>query len=915
MATYYNERSWAIDVISEINALAATRSGAIRRAGGERTLMAMGRSLFPDVMLFGDVRSGRILQGWELKMPDTRITDAKLLANAEEKAKHLGLDSFVVWNVVTAQLYKQDGAGTFGSIHTWRSLDRIGSRRDVERCRADWVALLHEIIETLEEFFARGTLSAQTPAATLSSGALVDVVLDNTGAVAQTLADHARSDRKFRAQAELWWAATQAEFRGDEKWPALARVNLVHWLNRFVFAHYLKRFAAAARRIDSVRLGVTLAQGRRVFDEITRRCDFLNVFVPSPGDNLIDKGTWSELVQINEFLRDLRLEDIDQEILQDVLERTIAQSRRKAAGQFATPRALADLLVRLTVDNAEGDFLDPFCGTGTIARAAFNLKRELCISASDALDTVWASDKFSFPLQVTTLALSQPSSVGQPLRVFRRDAFDLAVGGEVELVDPGDGSSLNVGLPTFESIACNPPFVQFEDLDLANPRARLVNDFITERVGPGATLPSKSDLFAYVPFALWRLLTDSARLGIIVSNTWLGTNWGRQFRKLLSRFYRIEAVVTSGRGRWFAQTAVVTNLLILGKRGMPSAPAPDEMIVFAILQRRIEDLEDPDLARRVASRIVLGGADSDDVQVRRVRRVAIGAMEELGLGWTACCADLDWIGRLSGNVVPTRTLFNIHRGERRGWDPLFYPTGDHGIEPTFLRPVLKSSTACDGLVCRADRDAFCCSTGLDKLRQRGHRGALRWIRRFERAVNEKGKRLPEALARSGMRWYEMRDETVADLVAPINYGERLFVARLQERAFVNQRLIRFTRRSPALDIELCHALLNSVVGLFYLEALGFGRGLGALDLNATKLRAYLFMLDPMRLSPMQADEIKARFAALLRRPVGHIAEELDRDDRGAFDQAVLAAFGLTDIHHRIKNSLRTLLGIRMAVSD
>lgn len=64
---------------------------------------------------------------------------------------------------------------------------------------------------------------------------------------------------------------------------------------------------------------------------------------------------------------------------------------------------------------------------------------------------------------------------------------------------------------------------------------------------------------------------------------------------------------------------------------------------------------------------------------------------------------------------------------------------------------------------------------------------------------------------------------MADLVASINYGDRLFIAKLKERSFVNQRLARFTKKTEIVDVDLCHALLNSALGMFFIEALGFGR--------------------------------------------------------------------------------------------
>ena len=72
---------------------------------------------------------------------------------------------------------------------------------------------------------------------------------------------------------------------------------------------------------------------------------------------------------------------------------------------------------------------------------------------------------------------------------------------------------------------------------------------------------------------------------------------------------------------------------------------------------------------------------------------------------------------------------------------------------------------------------------------------------------------------------------MADFVTSVNPDKRIFISRLNEKSFVNQRLIRFTSLKFDTDLELSHALLNSLMGIFFIEALGFGRGLGALDLS------------------------------------------------------------------------------------
>ena len=100
-----NERSWGIDLISCINEFIADKEFVIKRAGGENSLKSAHNTMFPDVLLFGDSQSAKILLGWELKMPDTDINDEEFIKNAFNKAKLLKLNSFLLWNVNYAKLY------------------------------------------------------------------------------------------------------------------------------------------------------------------------------------------------------------------------------------------------------------------------------------------------------------------------------------------------------------------------------------------------------------------------------------------------------------------------------------------------------------------------------------------------------------------------------------------------------------------------------------------------------------------------------------------------------------------------------------------------------------------------------------------------------------------------------------------
>ena len=127
----YNERAWAIDLIGHLKHLARQRERPIKDAGGERTIRSEGGVLFPDVLLFGDRSTARILQGWELKMPDTSIHDLEFRQNAEAKARALDLDSFLLWNVSVAQLFvRVQGSEDYVLENTWSDLADITDRGD-----------------------------------------------------------------------------------------------------------------------------------------------------------------------------------------------------------------------------------------------------------------------------------------------------------------------------------------------------------------------------------------------------------------------------------------------------------------------------------------------------------------------------------------------------------------------------------------------------------------------------------------------------------------------------------------------------------------------------------------------------------------------------------------------------------------
>lgn len=911
----YNERSWAIDIITDANLWLSQRNITIKRAGGENTLKSGLKSLFPDVLLFGDLDKGRILQGWELKMPDTSLEDEEFIKNAKTKAKLLSLNSFLLWNVSTAILYKIEDNDTLTVVKNWNNLSHLKTREEVLQHKVEINNMLVEILGDLNDFISSGVIKTTSVVTVLSSEAVSGLVQNNLSSYIEALKKATSTDADFSNEVTLWWRYAKNDYPEEkDKFVVLGRNNLLFLVNKFLFAHILKSYQVDASVVDTIGSTTDIKQALATFNLISEKCDFWNIFRSQKGEEFITEDIWQDILSFNDLLKEFNFSKIEKTLLHDLIGLTVYKNKRKFAGQFTTPPELAKLVVQLTIKDKHLPAIDPCCGTGTIAKEIYNFKKEQ-LGIEQSLNTLWASDKFSLPLQMAMFNLADPEALGFVLKVFKEDATKLSTDQEIELHEPFNGSVIIEKLPKFGYIVSNLPFVQQEDLEVLNPSAIEINGFIDEKIGNEFSLDGRSDLYAYLPFHFWNLLTSNGRMSIIVSNSWLGTAWGEKFYKLLSAFFEIENVAVSGSGRWFSNAKVVTNIITLKKKDVPAMPQENETTKFTVTRKKLIDYTNENLEEIVAIVTTQQSVNEEDILMHTYSRQKMNEVQNMGLNLNSFFADTEWLLELSDKLVKISNFFEIGRGERRGWDKLFYPDESNEIESEYLQPVLKTPRSIHNLIAEPDAMAFCCDKSKAELENLGHTGALSWINKFENQTNERGTPLPTCLARKGINWYTMLPATMAEIVTSINFGDRLFFARFQKPTFVNQRLVRFSRKSEIVDDELCHALMNSLVSLFYIEAMGTGRGEGALDLSKDKIEADLRIINPELITKENREIILKLFKKLETREILPIKQELEQEDRISFDNAVLDAIGCLSYKEQIKDALLTLYGIRVAIND
>jgi hypothetical protein len=406
------------------------------------------------------------------------------------------------------------------------------------------------------------------------------------------------------------------------------------------------------------------------------------------------------------------------------------------------------------------------------------------------------------------------------------------------------------------------------------------------------------------------MLKDDGYMGIITSNSWLGTAAGVLFYNALLERFDLKQVHISGAGRWFQNADVVTTLLVLQKKQANRTPTN-----FYVWKVPLELIEcSPNIQRTIINSALLGKVQDDRVLTcATYSQSEIDTLRSLNLSFNALFHNVGWLLEIRDHLIPLTSQFKIIRGSRRGWDPLFFPKDAPQIENEFLKPALFNAKGVTKLIAEPDRLAFSCSKTMEQLAH-NYPGAYSWVKKFETEKNGTGKPLPQVLKKPREAWYEMQPNEVADFFTMMNPDARLFFGRFNNPTFINQRLVGLRSLDYDMDHELCHALLNSIIMKFYIEAVGFGRGLGVLDINKDSI-ASCYMLNPDTLSAKDRENIKRLFRQIVAQDITSIEAELANPEWKAFNNAVLSAYGIEAYYPQIVNSLISLRKVRKAVKE
>lgn len=903
-----NERSYVINVISEINDYVRNKNIMIKRAGGERTINSGRFVKFPDVLLFSDTSQSLILQGWEAKCPDVPIDDPAFVEDARTKARLLKCNSCILWNFQFAQLHVCNDAGEFEIAERWVIDSRIVDRNAISVYEKEWKSFLHLLIDKVNEYVVTGSIRHRSLGDALTDSVMPTIINQNKEILATTLKTEAAKDVRIAVDIESWWATVKNEYSHDENDPFLAYSKniLVNWLSKFMFANIIQTQYDAARTVADITEGCSIQQALDDFDYITENCDYFNVFAKPHHSEILPDETWNDLVSFNSLLQECDLFHLEPKYSHRILEDSISVTKRQIAGQYPTPEPLAQLMSEIAIRSAYENTWDCCCGTGTIGCSAWKRKVQMFSGVESnaekiAYQTTWMSDIHDFPLQVATQSFSALSLSNSPLLIFRRNVFDMEPGVELNVVNPETGNREEVSLPLFGSIISNLPFVDFNTTDISwynSVKERTKQELFQSH---GITFSDRNDLYCYIALHLKKFLKDDGVICILTSNSWLCTESGDGFMSALKATFNIDGLYVNGKYRWFKNADVMNVLLVLTKQ----TESDNAFVNLGVINASIDDLANEEI-RGAISRSVISHSKqaSKYLHEEHISWEDVRNLKSQGLSYYAICQGASFMLDISEKFVKAEKLFDIARGTKSGQDSFFYSDDPDFVDSEFRMELLKNLRNVNTFLLEPSGYAFVCDKSEEYLQENGYAKTLAHI--------EKVSDVNDSCKSHSPYWYTLPESAPLSFATSMNTGGRLFFAGAPKRSrfIANQRVLCFKSKDRFLDEDLCLALLNSTLGMFLIEASAAPMALGALDTRAATFRE-MYVLNPSLVDKKSRELILKAFEPLKSRSINDALVELTLQDRKEFDDAVLAVYGLAGYSETIRNTLKRMLETRL----
>ena len=509
-------------------------------------------------------------------VPNIMPTSRAVIDQALWYAVHSGAPYFATTNGRVFALFRAPNAGEKFSFDTHRILIKEYASINEE--------FAEEILITIARLY-KGVPVAVTPLDWSFIYYLRGFVAWLSEVIEPLIRRKLKMDEKFKARYERF--AEEAGYKPDAG--QLAKEMAYVFMNKIIFYKVLERHF---KELGERKLGRIRAPDAKAYLEMLYRYFEKAVEVTRDFEPLFYTGIYDEielpddpfvLEEINDFIEDMehyKLEDLGSDVVGFIYEELIPPAERHALGQFYTPPATAELITKWAVRNAEDKVLDPGCGSGTFLVKAY--KRLLELKGyreptervhKEILGQLYAFDINPFPLHLTALNLATryiraPST---EMNTIHTDFFRVKAGQTVfspyVVKTPAGEIKREITIPKFDAIIANPPYTRWTEIPDKTKKAikdsigKLLKEYnLTAQVQRGV------EPGIYIHFIMhgFDMLNEGGRLGMIISDSWLQTDYGIDFGHFLLDHFKIKALIDIS-ARVFPVPLIGTCIILLEK--------------------------------------------------------------------------------------------------------------------------------------------------------------------------------------------------------------------------------------------------------------------------------------------------------------------------------------------------------------
>jgi len=358
-------------------------------------------------------------------------------------------------------------------------------------------------------------------------------------------------------------------------------------MNKIIFYRVLERSYPNLPKLIPINLGSSteyVESLQKSFENVIHVTkDFEPVFSTGIYDEVSLPDDSDLLQEINSFIEEMgryRLEEIEADVVGFVFENLLKDDERHTLGQFYTPPQIAEYITRWAIRCPTDSILDPAVGSGTFAVKAYAQLKKLKVPQTEKtihkeiLSQIYAIDinPFAAHLTAMNLAMRDVRHPTSEMNIIVEDFFNIppitpvfapyavkSARGEVKRA---------IVVPIVNAVVANPPYTRYVEISSATQKSidRAIGSTMKTYGLQGGIRGTLIEIGIYIYFVMYAtsFLAGGGRLGMIISNGWLQTEYGVAFSNFLTTNFKVKAIIDFS-NRLFRVPLIATCVILLEK--------------------------------------------------------------------------------------------------------------------------------------------------------------------------------------------------------------------------------------------------------------------------------------------------------------------------------------------------------------